>query len=111
VTAVDAESALRLVRETQPDVVISDIQLPGMSGLDLVDEILQLESPPPVILISAHDEPKNHKAVAFIPKPFDPDQLLRIVQPFLDDRRNRRSLDVPVSKPSRGTDFESAPAV
>lgn len=89
VTAMDAESALELVRERQPDLVISDIQLPGMSGLDLVGEILQAESPPPVILISAYDEPKNHNAAAFIPKPFDPDELLRAVQAFLGDQRNR----------------------
>ena len=53
-TAFDGTEALQRMQETVPDVVISDIQMPGMNGLDLLEAIRVRFSGIPVILITGH---------------------------------------------------------
>ena len=50
--ARDAESGLKLLRKSEPDLLILDIMLPGMDGLELL-RALRRESDVPVILLSA----------------------------------------------------------
>lgn len=81
--AVDAESALAILRETVPDLVLVDVMLPGKSGLDMLAEMR--EDPKlravPVIVLSAWQAPEDvEKAIAagadrFLPKPFRVDEL------------------------------------
>jgi len=52
--AVNGREALQKVREFSPHVVISDINMPHMDGITLLQEMGRLEAPPPVILITAH---------------------------------------------------------
>ncbi|MFK8032295.1 MAG: nitrogen regulation protein NR(I) [Gammaproteobacteria bacterium] len=70
----------------RPDVVIADIRMPGMSGLDLVarlhDEVPDL----PVIVITAHSDLESavgayqSGAFEYLPKPFDVDEAVRLVR-------------------------------
>lgn len=76
VTAVNAEAALELVEASEPNVVIADIRLPGMSGVELTAEIKRDRPDMPVLLISAFHEPSAHTADGFIAKPFDNEELL-----------------------------------
>jgi CheY-like chemotaxis protein len=85
-TAVDAESALLIMEREHPDVVISDIKLPGMDGLELARRIKSSangDGTTPVLLMSAFGEPRDHRGDAFLAKPFDIDGLVDFVSPYL----------------------------
>jgi CheY-like chemotaxis protein len=85
-TAVDAESALDIVEKSEPDLVLSDIKLPGMDGLELAKRLRSHEGYDnrPVLLMSAFGEPPKHEANGFLAKPFDIDSLVDFVTPYLD---------------------------
>ncbi|HNQ66828.1 MAG TPA: response regulator transcription factor [Bacteroidales bacterium] len=54
--ALDGESALAIIRNSKPDIVITDISMPGMSGIDLT-RIIKSESPEiKVIVVSMHND-------------------------------------------------------
>jgi DNA-binding NtrC family response regulator len=53
-TALDPEEGLRLVREKRPDVVLLDLMMPKMNGMDLLERILQIDPAIEVILITSH---------------------------------------------------------
>lgn len=78
--------ALSSVATQSPDVVVSDIRMPGMSGLDLLRSVGALHRSPPVLLITAHgDVPMAVEAMKagafdFIEKPFQPERLLDAIR-------------------------------
>ena len=87
--AKDGKTALKLVREHRPDVVVLDVMLPGISGLDV---LRALRSDPElggarVVAISAwvHLEGETLAAGAdgFVGKPFDPQELRSTVENLL----------------------------
>lgn len=51
-SARDGAEALRLVHETRPDVVVTDIEMPGMTGLDLAAALRREEKPPRVVILT-----------------------------------------------------------
>ncbi len=55
-TADTAERALELLRDHQPDIVVTDISLPGLSGLELIKELARLRPGLPTLVLSMHDE-------------------------------------------------------
>lgn len=75
-TANDAASALQLIRSRQVDVVISDVVMPGMNGLDLLQACKAHDPRIEVILISGHGtmntviEAMRKGAMDYLPKPF-----------------------------------------
>lgn len=82
--------------EFQPDVILSDVRMPGMSGLDLLAS-LDLSIAPPLVLISAHgDIPMAVQAIqdgaySFVEKPCEPRRLLTILRNAADQFRMRKS--------------------
>lgn len=88
-TAEDGEQALRMVVEDQPDVVLLDIELPGLGGLDILKRLAEKRSNvpaptlPEVIVITAFGtigravEAMRLGACDFLSKPFEPDHLSR----------------------------------
>jgi FixJ family two-component response regulator len=66
--------------------VVSDIRLPAMSGLDLINELRTRDASLPVILVTAHDSPALrsvaglHGAAAYLPKPFGRRALLAAIE-------------------------------
>src|SRR5882724_9486526 len=48
--------AIVLIKALRPDVVVSDLRMPGMSGLQLAAEVRRLPDPPAVIIVSAYDD-------------------------------------------------------
>jgi DNA-binding NtrC family response regulator len=81
VTAADLEAARRALARQQPDIVLLDIELPDGSGMDLLDKLVALESPPQVIVMTAHGtsdmavESIRRGAFDFLTKPFDASRL------------------------------------
>jgi DNA-binding NarL/FixJ family response regulator len=56
--ADDGLSAIRLARELQPDVIVMDVSMPGMNGIEAVHRILADHSAIKVLCLSVHDDPK-----------------------------------------------------
>ena len=71
-----AEAAIHGLKQTTPHVIISDIRLPGVSGLDLLQRVLHQHPAMPIILITGHGdismavEAMHLGAYDFIEKPF-----------------------------------------
>jgi two-component system response regulator GlrR len=81
-TAESAEAALAQLAVAQPTLVISDVRLPGLDGLQLFDEIRAQHPALPVILLTAHGtipdavDATSRGAFAYLTKPFDSHELL-----------------------------------
>jgi DNA-binding NarL/FixJ family response regulator len=54
--AADGESALVAAVEVEPDIVLLDIQLPGIDGFTVAERLAQLPRPPAIVLVSTRDE-------------------------------------------------------
>ena len=94
----DADSALKALEEEAPDLVISDVVMPGKSGYELCEAIkgnLQL-SHIPVILVTAKVAVESQVqgldkgADAYVTKPFNPSYLLALVKSLLENRDKLR---------------------
>lgn len=81
-----AQPLLDAMKTSQPDVVIADIRMPGMSGLDLVAQLNSDTPELPVIVITAHSDLESavgayqSGAFEYLPKPFDVDEAVRLVR-------------------------------
>ena len=58
-SALDGESGLKKFKEEKPDIVILDIQMPGMNGVEVLRQMKMINSAVPVILSSAFQEFKR----------------------------------------------------
>ena len=78
--AGDGATACRLIRELTPDLVFLDVQMPGMSGFDVLAE---LDVRPRVIFVTAHDEfavrAFEEQALDYLLKPVEPARLERAI--------------------------------
>lgn len=82
-TAGDTPTALEMVRREKPDLITLDLEMPGEWGPRFYRKLRQEKDlrETPIIVISGIDGDHAVKdAVAFIPKPFDPDKVLGIVK-------------------------------
>jgi two-component system nitrogen regulation response regulator GlnG len=86
-TAFDhADTALAALRHDRPDVLITDIRMPGRSGLELLTEIRDSQPELPVIVMTAHSDLDSAVAAyqggafEYLPKPFDIDQAVDLVR-------------------------------
>src|SRR5690606_30613986 len=81
-----AEPALDALRREAPDVLITDIRMPGQSGLDLLKRIRDARPALPVIVMTAHSDLGNAVsayeggAFEYLPKPFDIDRAVDLVK-------------------------------
>lgn len=92
-----AEEAEERQSDFQADVILSDVRMPGMSGLDLLVSLKAMPHTPPIVLISAHGdipmavEAMQKGAYSFIEKPYDPRRLLTVLHNAAE--RHRLELD------------------
>lgn len=78
--AQSAWQALGLLARQEYNLLISDVRMPGMSGLQLAERVHLMEHPPRVILTSALDVDTSQNHVdAFFPKPLDVEKLAQLV--------------------------------
>ena len=81
-----AEHLLDAIGEGDPDVLITDVRMPGMSGLALLERLRSSRPDLPIIVITAHSDLENavaaYKGGAFeyLPKPFDIDEAVDLVR-------------------------------
>ncbi|MBM4078364.1 MAG: response regulator [Planctomycetes bacterium] len=92
-TAPDAEKALVMVRELVPDLIILDLKMPGMGGMEFLAHIHETHPEAVVIVITGYAtlesavEAMKNGAYDFLPKPFTPDELKLVVGRGLEKRR------------------------
>ncbi len=94
----DAEALLSRLEYEQPDVVISDIRMPGIDGLELLSRIRESHPAMPVIITTAHSDLDSavasyqQGAFEYLPKPFDIDEVVAVAERALAlSREQRRS--------------------
>jgi CheY-like chemotaxis protein len=96
-TAEDGSAGLKLIEQEQPDLVITDIIMPGISGIDLAKQLASDKRTQtiPILILSAIDSGQDAAlqsqldAMGFyqLEKPFNPQQLLEAVQSILADHQ------------------------
>ena len=103
-TAPDGETALNLVQAHSPDMVIMDIRMPGMSGLETFKALHQIEPKLPVIIMTAFGttetaiETTKLGAFDYVLKPFEIPDILTLIEKALEAGRFMRSrvaMDMP----------------
>ncbi|MFT7005478.1 MAG: DNA-binding response OmpR family regulator [Sulfurimonas sp.] len=89
--AKDGKDGLEKFIKIVPDVVITDINMPRMSGLDMAKEIKKINSKIPIIILSAFSErEKLFNAIdvgvaKYFLKPYDPDEILEYISSISDE--------------------------
>ena len=85
-TFADAESVLLALERETPDVLVSDIRMPGIDGIELLNQVQQRSPDLPVIIMTAHSDldaavnAYQKGAFEYLPKPFDIDETLTLVE-------------------------------
>jgi two-component system response regulator AlgR len=79
--AGSGEEALQQVAMAEPDLLLLDVRMPGMDGIEVATRLEALENPPAVIFCTAYDEyaleALQHQAVAYLLKPVREEELVR----------------------------------
>ena len=82
VTACDGPSALRQIAAHRPDAVVTDLKMPGMSGVELVEQIARIDDTLPAIVMTAFGtietavDAMKRGAFDYVTKPFEGDELI-----------------------------------
>jgi len=91
--ADNGETAIILTRETTPDVVLLDLEMPGLDGIDTASRILEERPGQPIILLTRHGRPGVLKRAlkagirGFLGKTVDPERLAQIIEDVYEGKR------------------------
>jgi DNA-binding NtrC family response regulator len=103
-TAHDGETALRMVAEARPDMLLVDVKMPGIDGMGVLKRVKETDPHLPVVLITAFAEiPASVAAMRagafdYLAKPFDHPEVVRVVRAALAERERRhRSMAAEIS--------------
>jgi DNA-binding NtrC family response regulator len=97
-SAESGEQALEVVATTPPDLILLDVRLPGIDGVQTLQRALSLHPEVAVLMMSAHStvdvavEAMKHGAIDFLVKPFPFQQLDEAVERALANARTRRQI-------------------
>src|SRR5712691_2155657 len=95
VAAATGQEGLALAEREAPDLVLLDVKMPGMDGIEVLERLRNMNEALPVIVISGHGtigtavEATKKGAFDFIEKPFASDRVLVSLRNALDQRRLR----------------------
>lgn len=84
--AANGESALKIVKEEQPDLILLDMKIPGMDGIEILRHVREIDQQTKVIIMTAYGEldmiqqAKDLGAMSHFAKPFDIDEIRDAVQ-------------------------------
>jgi len=96
-SAASGEAGIRLIEESLPDLVVLDVRLPGMNGLETFERIHRIDPKLPVVIMTAYGttetaiEATKMGAFDYVIKPFDIPQLLSTLRQALEVGRFMRS--------------------
>ena len=109
---------LRALKSTQPEIIISDIRMPGIDGLELLKEIHSKHADIPVIITTAHSDLDSAVAAyqggafEYLPKPFDLDELVDVARRAISFSREQKStVQAAVASPMVQEIIGEAPAM
>ncbi|WP_373387073.1 nitrogen regulation protein NR(I) [Pseudomonas alcaligenes] len=112
-----ADGVLSKLSRQQPDVIISDIRMPGASGLDLLARIRDMHPRLPVIIMTAHSDLDSAVAsyqggaFEYLPKPFDVDEAVSLVKRANQHAQEQQSLEAPAALSRTPEIIGEAPAM
>ncbi|HKE19481.1 MAG TPA: sigma-54 dependent transcriptional regulator [Kofleriaceae bacterium] len=96
-TARDGFKALPKLKEFGPDLLLTDLRMPGMDGLSLMRRARELDPDSAAIVMTAYGaldtamEAMRHGALDYVTKPIHVDDLIRVIEPVLERRRAQRA--------------------
>jgi two-component system phosphate regulon sensor histidine kinase PhoR len=99
-TANDGETGLKVARQEVPDLIIMDMQMPGMTGIQVLEALHEANTEIPVIMMTLHgSEDLAVRAFRlgvkdYVIKPFDIDEMLTAMDKALTEVRLRRERDL-----------------
>lgn len=91
-TAPDGKTALNLFASSRPDLLLLDLMLPDISGMDILKHVVAQPDPPPVVIFSARGDANdiedgiNAGAYKYLVKPISRDKLLETIKTALSPR-------------------------
>lgn len=92
-TAINGEIGLAKVKEIDPDVALVDLDMPGVSGLEVMDQLDEISPGIVKIVVTGNttidleqEVIRKGRALSYLTKPFSPDQLKQVVRKALDSR-------------------------
>lgn len=103
-TSDSATEGLRILRESDVDCLFLDIQMPGLSGLELAQVLTRFKTPPPIVFVTAHEEHAvdafELQAVDYVLKPVRADRLAEAVRRVVEDgeRAPTQQTQIPVER-------------
>ncbi len=84
--AYDGESALDMIQTDEPEVVILDLKMPGINGIEVLRKVKETQPEIEVIILTGHGSEEDHKicmelgAFAYLQKPIDIDELTKVLK-------------------------------
>ena len=106
-SAESGEQALEMIAATPPDLMLLDVRLPGIDGVQTLQRALALHPELAVLMMSAHStvdvavEAMKHGAIDFLVKPFPFQQLDAAVERALATARTRRQIATLTARPAQ----------
>jgi two-component system nitrogen regulation response regulator GlnG len=98
-----AQDALDALSDDAPEVLVSDIRMPGPSGLELLQRVKERHPAVPVIVMTAYSDLDSAVAAfqggayEYLPKPFDIDQAVELIRRALDESRREAAAAEPIA--------------
>lgn len=98
ISAVDGKEALEKFHKNDIDLIITDINMPKMNGLELISQIREINSDLPILILSAHTESKyftesiKYSVDGYLLKPFDVQQFFFILSKIIKRIENAKKL-------------------
>ncbi|WP_372727522.1 LytR/AlgR family response regulator transcription factor [Nocardioides sp.] len=104
-TSQSATDGLRILQEHEIDALFLDIQMPGLSGLELAQVLARFRTPPPIVFVTAHEghavDAFDLRAVDYVLKPVRADRLAEAVRRVVEGGErpaSEQDLQVPVER-------------
>jgi two-component system, NtrC family, nitrogen regulation response regulator GlnG len=118
VTSFDsADSAIQALEESEPEAIITDIRMPGMNGLLLLEQIRRGRPHLPVIIMTAHSDLESAVsayqggAFEYLPKPFDVDQAVELARRAIAYRREQDEAPITIDNEPPAEIIGAAPSM
>ncbi len=112
-----AAGVLEALGRNPPDAIVTDVRMPGMNGMELLDRIHERDPELPVIIMTAHSDLDSAVsayqggAFEYLPKPFDIDEAVAVVRRAVDQHRGAKRTGAPAAGAPDAEIIGEAPAM